>query len=74
MRLPRRRERFLDADVELLIASPKPNATATTQRLWLLDLAKLEQLAEEPARVRLASPRRCELHMVDAFDEHRSKI
>ena len=68
MRLPRRRELGLDADVELLRPDAEPDAAARPQRLRLRELLEPEQLAEEPARLRLAAGRRGELDVVDAVE------
>ena len=65
MRLPRRRERLLEADVELAASAERePDAAAGAQRLGLLDLLQAEQLAEEATSLRLAARRRGELDMV----------
>jgi len=65
VRLPRRRERLLDADVELAAAPERePGATARAQRLGLLDLLQPEQVAEESPRLWLAAWRGGELNMV----------
>jgi hypothetical protein len=65
MRLLRRRERLLDADVKLAaVAEGEPHAAARAQRLRLLELFEAEQVAEEAARLGLAAGRRCELDMV----------
>jgi hypothetical protein len=56
MRLPGRRERLLDADVELAtVAECEPCAAAGTQRLGLLELLQAEQVAEEATGLRLAA-------------------
>ena len=56
MRLPSRRERLLDADVELPSAVERePDASAGAQRFGLLDLLQREEVAEEAARLRLAA-------------------
>jgi len=66
MRLPCRRERVLDADVQLAAAAErKPGAAARAQRLGLLDLLQAEQAAEEPPRLGLAAGRRGDLHVVE---------
>jgi len=65
MRFPRRRERLLDADMELAAAAERePDAAARAQRRGLLQLLQAEQAAEEPPRLGLAARRRCELHVV----------
>jgi hypothetical protein len=59
MRLPGRRERVLDADVELgAVAQREPGAAARAQRLRFLELLEAEQVAEEAPRLGLAA-RRC---------------
>ena len=68
MRLARRREVPLDADVELLRADAEPDAASWLQRLRLRELLQPEQLAEEPARLSLAVGRRRELDVVDAVE------
>ena len=65
MRLPRGRERLLDADVELLaVAEREPGAAARAQRLGLLELLEPEQVAEEAPRLGLAAARRRELDVI----------
>jgi hypothetical protein len=65
VRLPRRRERILDADVELASATERePDASSRSQRFRLLDLVQPEQAAEEAARLVLAAGRRCELDVI----------
>jgi hypothetical protein len=65
MRLPRRRERLLDADMKLSAARQgEPDAAARAQRLRLLDLLQPQQLAEEAPRLGLAAGRRRELDVV----------
>ena len=71
MGLPRRRERLLDADVQLLRPDPEPDPAAGAQRLGLLELLEAEQPGEEAARLRLAAGRRCELDVVDAVEHRR---
>jgi adenosine deaminase len=68
MRLPRRSEAVVDADVELLLADAEPDAAATPERLRLLELLEAEQPAEEAACVLLAAGRRGELDVVDRFE------
>ena len=65
MRLLRRREGILDADVQLLISERKPDAASRLERLGLLDLLEAENTAEESTRIGLASRRRGQLHVVD---------
>jgi hypothetical protein len=56
MRLPCRRERLLDPDVELAPAGERePDASSGAQRSGLLDLRQPEQVAEEAARLPLAA-------------------
>jgi hypothetical protein len=65
MRLPRRRELLLDADMELAaVAEPEPDAAARAQRLGLLELLQAEQAAEEAAGGGLAAGRRRELDVI----------
>jgi hypothetical protein len=65
MRLSRRRERFLDADMELSAAVERePDAAARAQWLGLLDLLQRQQLAEEAPRLVLAARWRRELDVV----------
>jgi hypothetical protein len=65
VRLPRRRERFLDADVELAaVAECEPRPAARAERLRLLELLEAEQVAEEAPRLGLAAGRRCDLDVV----------
>ena len=68
MRLQRGRELRLDPDVQLLRADAEPDTAARPQRIRLLDLLEPEQLAEEPACVRLAAGRGSELDVVDAVE------
>jgi hypothetical protein len=65
VRLPRRRERLLDADVELAaVVECEPRAAARAERLRLLELLEAEQVAEEAPRLGLAAGRRRELDVV----------
>ena len=65
MRLPSRRERLLDTDVELPPAGERePDTSAEAQRFRLLDLRQPEQVAEEAARLRLAARRGRDLDVV----------
>ena len=73
MRLARRREGGLDADVQLLRADREPDAAAAPERLRLLDLLEPEQLAEEAAGGVLAAGRGGELDVVDSV-EHGSRL
>ena len=71
MRLARRSELLLDADVQLLRSDPEPDPAAGAERLGLLELLEPEQPAEEAARLRLAAGRRGELDVVDAVEHSR---
>ena len=71
MRLARRRERLLDADVQLLRPDPEPDPAAGAQRLGFSTSSRPEQLAEEAARLRLAAGRRSQLDVVDAVEHSR---
>jgi hypothetical protein len=63
--LPRRRERLLDADVELAAAGERePGSAARAQRLRLGELLEAEQPAEEAPRLVLAARRGRDLDMV----------
>jgi hypothetical protein len=66
MCLAGRRERFLDADVQLASATAErePGSAASAQWLRLLDLLQAEQVAEEAPRLGLAAGRRGELDVV----------
>jgi hypothetical protein len=65
VRLSRRLERLLDADVELMAAGEgEPRAAARAQGLRLLELLEAEQLAEEAACLAFAAGRRCDLYVV----------
>ena len=65
MRLARRRERLLDAYVELASAAERePRAASGAERLRLLDLREAEQLPEETTRLGLAARRCRELNVV----------
>ena len=70
MRLARRRERVLDADVQLLRAGLEPGASARPQGWRLGYLGQAEQLAVEPARLVLAAGRRGQLNVIDPDDAH----
>jgi hypothetical protein len=60
-----RRERLLDADVELSAAVERePDAAACAQFLGLLHFREAEEVAEEPSRLRLAAGRRRELNVI----------
>ena len=69
MRLARRREVLLDADVQLLSAEPKPDAAARRQRRRLLDLCETEELSEEVAGGGLAAGRGGELDVIDRSEQ-----
>jgi hypothetical protein len=65
MRLPRRGEGVLDADVELSASRERePHAAAGAQWLGLFDLLEAEQRAEEAPRLGLAAGRSGELKVV----------
>jgi hypothetical protein len=65
VRLARRRERILDADVELAAAREcEPGAAARAQRLRLLELLEAEQPAEEASRLVLAARRGRDLDVI----------
>jgi hypothetical protein len=65
MRLARRLERILDADVELAAGREREPGTASrTEGLRLLELLEPEQLAEETPRLVLAARRGGDLDMV----------
>jgi len=65
MRLSRRREGLLDADVQMPAAAERePDAASSAQRLRLLELLQAEQIAEKTARLVLAARRRRELDVV----------
>ena len=65
MCLARRRERLLDADVELAaFLQNEPQSATRAQRLGLLDLLQAEQLAEEAARLRFAAGRSRDLDVI----------
>ena len=66
VRLPRGRERILDADVQLLPTGAEPAATAGGKSVRLRELGQPEQAAVERARLVLAARRRRDLHVVDA--------
>jgi hypothetical protein len=71
MRLLRRRERLLDADMRLLLRSESgPHPTSDAQRSRLLNLCQVEQPAEEPSRLRLASRRSGKLNVVEPEYTH----
>src|SRR5579875_1926202 len=65
MRFPRRRERILDADVQLPVAEREPRPAALPQRLGLLELGQAEQLAEEAPRLALAAAGSRDLDVVE---------
>lgn len=65
MRLVRRGEPLLDADVELAaVAQREPGAAASAQRLGFLELLQTEQFAEEASRPGFTARRRGELNVV----------
>ena len=73
MRLPRRGEIGLDADVQLLGADLEPDATAAPERLRLHYFLEPEQLTEEAARGVLAAGGGRQFNVVDAVD-HRLRL
>ena len=73
VRLARRGEGLLDADVQLLRARPEPAAAAGPERLRLRQLLHPEQAAVERARLLLAPWRSGDLDVVDAEDRHRRR-
>jgi hypothetical protein len=65
MRLARRGEPLLDADVELAAtAQREPRAAARSQPLGLLDLLQAQQVAEEVPRLGFTARRRGDLDMI----------
>ncbi len=65
MRLPGRRGRVLDTDMELSSGGERePDASAGAQRFRLLVLRQPEQVAEEAARLGLAARRGRDLDVV----------
>ena len=65
MRLARRLERILDADVQLAAARERePRTASRTEGFRLLELLEPEQPAEETPRLVLAARRGRELDMV----------
>jgi hypothetical protein len=56
VRLARWCEAILDANVQLLFPPAKPDSTASTKRLWLLDLYQTEKSPVEPPCLNLAAP------------------
>lgn len=65
MSLPRRRERILDADVKLLIAECEPDSPTSLELLGLLEFLEADKTAEESTRLRFATARRSELHVIE---------
>src|SRR5262245_42370162 len=63
VRLPRRGERLLDAEVEFLRSSAEPHPASRPDRLGLRDLLETEQSPVERARLVLDSPRHGHLHV-----------
>ncbi len=74
VRLACRRERVLDAEVELLRAGPEPHASARADRLRLRDLFEAEQPGVEGARRVLAAGRDRDLNVVDSEDAHGARV
>jgi lipopolysaccharide/colanic/teichoic acid biosynthesis glycosyltransferase len=70
VRLAGRRERLLDAHVQLLLARAEPAAAARRQRLRLRQLLQAEQAAVERPRLRLAPRGRGDLNVIDTGDAH----
>jgi hypothetical protein len=64
MRLPRGRERLLDADVKLTASEREPDAATRAERLRLFDLRQPEEVAVEETRLRFAAGRRCNLDVI----------
>jgi lipopolysaccharide/colanic/teichoic acid biosynthesis glycosyltransferase len=74
MRLPRRHERILDAEVQLLVAGAEPDAAAGADRLGLRHLLEAEQRTVEAAG-RVLRPRwDGDLDVVEAEDAHCAKV
>jgi lipopolysaccharide/colanic/teichoic acid biosynthesis glycosyltransferase len=74
MRLRRRSELWLDADVELLTAGLEPHTASGTNGLGLRKLGHSEQVAVESPCGLLAVRRRRELHMVETKDRHNEEV
>ena len=70
VRLPRGRERLLDADVQLLRTRAEPAAAARRKHDRLRNLLEPEQPAVEHPRLVLAAGGRRDLNVVDAGDRH----
>jgi lipopolysaccharide/colanic/teichoic acid biosynthesis glycosyltransferase len=68
MRLPRRRERLFDADMELLAADLEPAAAAGGERVRLGQLREPEERPVEGPRGAFAAGWRRQLHVVDRSD------
>jgi hypothetical protein len=66
VRLLRRPEILLDADVDLMRPALEPEATSGCERRGLRQLREPKQLTEEPSRLDLAFRWCGELHVVDA--------
>jgi hypothetical protein len=68
-------ERVCNADVQLRIAHAKPRPAAYPERLGLLQFGEPDQRAVEPARLRLATGRRIDLHVIkDGTQSHSSNV
>jgi hypothetical protein len=67
-------ETILDANVQLLFPTAKPDSAAPTKRLGLLDLRQSEKSPVEPPRLSLATSRRRHLHMIEADYAHPPKL
>jgi hypothetical protein len=74
MGLPRRHERFLDPDMQLLFPEAEPDPTASPELLRLLELDQPEQLAEEPPRLSLTPRRSRHLDMIQLADAHLANL
>ena len=70
MRLARRCEARLHADVELLCPHAEPDAASRLERRWLADLLEAQHAAVEASRLALAAGRRGELYVVDPEKAH----
>jgi hypothetical protein len=70
MCLAGRHERWLDADVQLLLTKSEPDAAARLERRRLLDLDETQNVAEVAPGRRLAARRRRQLDMIDPADAH----
>lgn len=64
MRLGGRSEGLFNADVQLRVAETKPCPASSSERLRLLQFGQPDQRAVAPARLRLATRRRGDLHVI----------